>query len=165
MTATNRLQLPFIAPGQAQKEMTHNEALARLDMAVCASAEALGADVPPASPIPGQAWIVGTLPSGAWAGKAGHLAAWTEGGWRFLQPFQGLVVWVLGDNMFARWDGTNWEAGTVTANAVKIAGEQVVGPRQSPIADPSGGAIVDVEARAVIEEILNALRNHGLIQV
>ena len=32
--STARLALPFLAPGQAQKELYHNEALSRLDLLV-----------------------------------------------------------------------------------------------------------------------------------
>ena len=165
MTAAHRLALPFIMAGQAQKEITHNEAPTLLDMAVCASAESVGDNSPPSAPGVGQSWVIGTLPGGTWAGKANCLATWTENGWRFLQPFQALVVWVLGDSMFARWDGANWEMGIVTANAVQINGEQVIGTRQPSIARPSGGLAVDAEARAAIENILDALESHGLIQV
>ena len=82
-----RLGLPLLAPGQAQKEMTHNEALAAIDLALAASVRAVGLDAPPLSPTPGESWIVGASPTGAWAGQAGALAGWTAGGWRFVRPF------------------------------------------------------------------------------
>ena len=56
--------------------------LVRIDAALHPVAETLGDDDPPASPVPGQCWIVGTTPTGAWSGQAGALAAWTNGGWR-----------------------------------------------------------------------------------
>ena len=64
---TARLALPLLSPGQAQKEMTHNEALALIDLAVQASVESVGATVPPADPAEGAAWILGERP-GAGAG-------------------------------------------------------------------------------------------------
>ncbi len=163
MTASARLALPYLIAGQAQKEITHNEALAALDMAVNPNAQSIGANDPPTAPEVGQCWIVGPAPTGAWAGKQGHLAGWSDGGWRFLQPFAGLVVWLIGDGMFAHWDGVVWVVGTISANAVEIGGEQIIGSRQPAISAPAGGGTVDVEARSVIEDILGAMRGHGLI--
>src|SRR3546814_13955802 len=85
MTATTRLALPYLVPGQAQKETTHNEALIRLDLAVKASALSIGLNISPQTPEHGQCWTVGTSPTGIWAGKAGHLAGWTDSGWRYLR--------------------------------------------------------------------------------
>jgi hypothetical protein len=44
-----------------------------------------------------------------------------------------------------------------------IDGEQVVGRRAAAIAAPSGGATIDTEARAAVSQILEGLRQHGLI--
>jgi hypothetical protein len=53
--------------------------------------------------------------------------------------------------------------GEVRGESVILAGEQVLGARLGPIADPAGGATVDAEARAVLGQILAAMRQHGLI--
>jgi hypothetical protein len=50
-----------------------------------------------------------------------------------------------------------------SGKALQINGTQVVGQRGSAIANPSGGATVDAEARVVLSNILSALRTHGLI--
>ncbi len=50
---TDRLALVLIAPGQAQKEMTHNEALARLDIMVQAVVQSVAPASVPASPMLG----------------------------------------------------------------------------------------------------------------
>ncbi|WP_420140894.1 DUF2793 domain-containing protein [Sphingomonas sp.] len=89
---TPRLMLPLLAAGQAQKEVTHNEALTLLDMLVQPVVEASGIDVPPVAPQPGQIWIVGGAASGAWAGHADHLAGWSGGGWRFVTPQPGMTA-------------------------------------------------------------------------
>jgi len=44
-----------------------------------------------------------------------------------------------------------------------IDGEQVVGTRAAAIAGPTGGATIDAEARAAVSQILEGLRQHGLI--
>jgi hypothetical protein len=56
-----------------------------------------------------------------------------------------------------------WELGILRGSALFVDGQQVIGPRSGAIASPSGGAVVDSEARAAIDDILNTLRQHGLI--
>ncbi|RHW19420.1 DUF2793 domain-containing protein [Sphingomonas gilva] len=143
--------------------MTHNEALAALDIAVQPVVEAVGVDVPPASPAPGQCWIVGAEPVGAWAGQAGTLAGWTASGWRFLPPGAGWTAWAKDSGLPARHDGSGWTLGVVSAARVEIGGVQVVSDRQAAIDTPDGGAFVDPEARAALTNVINALRAHGLI--
>ena len=53
--------------------------------------------------------------------------------------------------------------GTVKGAKLELAGSQVVGARLAAVANPSGGANVDAEARAAIVAILDRMRNHGLI--
>ncbi|WP_343520273.1 DUF2793 domain-containing protein [Sphingomonas sp.] len=126
-------------------------------------AEARGLDAPPAAPVPGQCWIVGDSPAGAWAGSAGALALWTVGGWRFAAPREGMAVWIAEEGLVARHVSGAWRVGAVAAAQLVIDGEQVVGPREAAIDEPDGGDVVDGEARAAIEAILQALRAHGLI--
>ena len=47
----------------------------------------------------------------------------------------------------------------------KVSGTQVVAGQQPAIANPAGGVTVDAEARTAIDDILDALRNHGLIGI
>ncbi|WP_375402045.1 DUF2793 domain-containing protein [uncultured Sphingomonas sp.] len=160
---TARLGLPLLATGQAGKEGTHNEALALLDLVVGAEVEAMGPNAPPSDPEPGRAWIVGPAPTAAWAGRAGALAGWTGGGWRFVAPYEGLSVWIVAEKLRARFTGGEWVTGEVRAARVLVGGVPVVGPRGAAIAEPAGGATVDVEARAMLGRVLAALRTHGLI--
>ncbi|MBC2778304.1 DUF2793 domain-containing protein [Parasphingopyxis marina] len=160
---TARFALPLLQPGQAQKELYHNEALALLDSGLHPVAETSGEVVPPPSPDPGQSWIVGSAPTGEWSGQADALATWTESGWRILDPVEGMSVWIRADQFFARWDGAAWIPGEVIGESLKLGGEQVVGARKEAIENVFGGVTVDAEARAAIAAILAALRDHGLI--
>ena len=163
MDATARFALPLLYSGQAQKELFHNEALTLADALIQPCVEAAGVSVPPADPVPGQCWIVGDSPSGAWSEAAGSLALWTAGGWRFAAPREGMTAWVADEGMAARYTGGGWHIGRLAGTRIEIEGEQVVGPREPAIEDPDGGGVVDSEARAAIESILGALRTHGLI--
>jgi hypothetical protein len=164
-TTTDRLDLPLIASGQAQKEMTHNEALALLDIAVQPVVEAAGADTPPMSPAAGQCWIVGTAPTGVWTGRAGALAGWTPSGWRFLMPRTGWSAWAKDSGLTVRYDGENWIMGALAAARIEINGVQVLAAQQAAIDTPDGGTIIDTEAREVLTNVINALRTHGLIAI
>jgi hypothetical protein len=161
---TPRFALPFILPGQAQKEAFHNEALALVDGAlhVCVAGDA-GNAVPP-DPAPGDGWIVGSDPGGAWAGKAHQLAIWTDGGWRFIAPVPGMTAWNVDAGCWLYWTGTAWSDGKWPAAAFTIGGQQVVGPRLETVPSPSGGTTIDAEARAATDAIIVALRTHGLIE-
>ena len=158
-----RLALPLLQPGQAQKEQDHNEALARLDLAVQPAVQAVALDTPPATPGEGQGWIVGAAPSGDWSGRAGMLAGWSAGGWRYIAPVEGMVAWSLADRLLLRFDAGQWRAGEARATRLIVDGEQVVGARRAAIPDPAGGATVDGEARSALLQVLAALRGHGLI--
>jgi hypothetical protein len=158
-----RFALPFILPGQAQKEVFHNEALARLDAALHAAAQEEPLATPPDDPEPGQCWLVGAGASGDWAGRDDALACWTEGGWRFVAPVPGMLVWDPGPGCWRHWSGSAWSAGEWPATALVIAGEQVVGPRLADVPSPSGGTTIDVEARAAVDAVIATLKSHGLI--
>ena len=158
-----RLGLPLMQPGQAQKELTHNEALSLLDLAVQAGVVAVGTSVPPATPVAGQAWVVGPAPTGAWAGRAQAIAGWTENGWRFVAPREGMAVWSAADSCVARYTGGAWRVGVLAGRRVTIDGIAVIGAQRPEIITPAGGAVIDGEARGTIAAILGALRAHGLI--
>lgn len=161
---TARLGLPLLQVGQAQKELSHNEALALLDLAVQPVVEAVGIDTPPAAPADGACWIVGSRPSGAWTGQAQALAGWTADGWRFVAARDGMAAWSRADDTVARFADGSWTIGRISGTRVILGGAAVVGARQGAIAAPGGGGVADPEARAAISAILAALRSHGLIE-
>jgi len=101
------LALPYLMPAQAQKHVTHNEALAMLDLLVQSVAEAL-ADTPPAAPAEGAAWLVGAAPTGAWAGHEGALAQWRDGAWAFAAPRPGWRVWDRDAGALRIRTGSDW---------------------------------------------------------
>lgn len=147
-TASARLALPLLQPGQAQKELYHNEALALLDLAVQPAVEAMAVTAPPANPAIGACWIVGAGAGGAWTGRDGTIAGWTSGGWRFVAPIDGMAVWHRGSQRAARYIGGEWQISP--------------GPG-GPISDPVGGSTVDAECRTAVLAILATVRAQGLI--
>ncbi|GLI97643.1 DUF2793 domain-containing protein [Sphingobium sp. BS19] len=160
---TDRFALPLLQAGQAQKEVTHNEALVRLDMLSHGAAVSADVSVPPSAPVAGQCWIVAAGASGAWAGQGGAIAGWTAGGWRFVAPVVGMAVWVVDRGHAMRWSGSAWIDAEVRADGLYQGGIRVVGAQGGAIMSPSGGGLVDAESRAAIDAILVMLRLHGMI--
>jgi hypothetical protein len=148
---------------QSQKELFHNEALQMLDTIVAAAVEEGPRNDPPAAPVAGTCFIVGTVPTGAWSGKVSALAAFSAAGWRFVAPVEGLQVWVKSTSNFAAYHAGAWELSVLRGAKLLVAGEQVVGARSGAIANVAGGATVDSEARAAIAAMLAVMRGHGLI--
>lgn len=118
MTDTNRLGLPLLAPAQAQKHVTVNEGLARLDALVQLSLTTVGATAPPGSPAEGEVHGVGAAATGDWAGQDGMIAVFVNGGWAFLAPGAGWQGWSQGAGTRVQYDGQDWieGAGALSAN-------------------------------------------------
>jgi hypothetical protein len=160
---TPRFALPFLVPGQAQKELLHNEALLRIDAALQAAVEGGPRADPPADPAEGACWIVAGPAAGAWAGRETELAMWSAGGWRFVAPAVGMSVWNKADRRALRWSGSGWSDGELHAAALFVDGLKVVGQRAPAVPSPSGGTIIDAEARAAVNSLIATLMSHGLI--
>ncbi|MDZ7709419.1 MAG: DUF2793 domain-containing protein [Roseovarius sp.] len=104
-----RLSLPFILPSQAQKHVTHNEALTRLDIIAQLAVEGIDASTPPALPEAGQVWALGPAPTGDWAGQADMLAGFVNESWLFVAPGEGWLAFDKSDGRLFRRAGSGWE--------------------------------------------------------
>ena len=144
MPITPRFALPLLAVAQAQKEVTHNEALTLLDALIHAAIEAGPLATPPANPAIGQCWIVDAAATGVWTGAENAIAIWTAGGWRFAAPRVGVQVTRLTDGARLRFDGSGWTA-------------------PAAIGAPAGGTTIDSEARAAITALILNLAAQGLL--
>lgn len=105
---SHALGLPYLQPSQAQKHVTMNEALARLDLLVQTAVTAIGTTTPPGLPGEGETHVLGSGASGAWAGHDGDLACWRDGAWVFVAPRPGWRVFDLSGAALRIWDGTAW---------------------------------------------------------
>ncbi len=104
------LSLPYIQPSQAQKHVTHNEALLRLDALVQSSVEARDQTTPPAAPEAGARFIVPMGGTGAWAGQDDMLAYYDGTAWHFLTPQPGWQVYVQAEGRVATYDAPDgWQ--------------------------------------------------------
>ncbi|WP_417599493.1 DUF2793 domain-containing protein [Pararhodobacter oceanensis] len=110
---STNLALPYLQAAQAQKHITHNEALERLDLLVQLRVEGFAQVTPPAAPQEGQVWALGAGAVNDWAGQDGALAAWANGGWLFVTPQVGWRA-ALGAELRI-WDGADWVAPALPA--------------------------------------------------
>ena len=105
---TGNLLLPYILAAQAQKHVSHNEALRLLDGLVQLSVLDRDLTAPPASPSEGDRYIVATGATGDWSGWDLNVAFWTDGAWLRLPPRVGWRAWVEDEAMLLVYDGTDW---------------------------------------------------------
>ncbi len=102
------LSLPLIQPSQAQKHVTHNEALRILDAVVQLSVAAAPGATPPATPAQGERHIVGPGATGVWAGQDNNIAVYELSTWGFFTPLAGWQAVVTADNSTLIFDGSAW---------------------------------------------------------
>ncbi len=108
MSLTPHLALPLLAAAQAQKHVTHNEALALIDALAQISVDARFVTTPPAEPEDGMRLIVGAEASGSFAGQDGAIAWFDAGTWRFITPQAGFLAYDAGDAALLVHDGAAW---------------------------------------------------------
>jgi hypothetical protein len=106
---TTILSLPLILPAQAQKHVTHNEALVQLDLIVQLAVLTRTLTTPPGTAVVGDRHIVAAGATGPWAGQAGRVALLEETGWQFTQPLPGWRAHVLAEGQTAVFDGLAWK--------------------------------------------------------
>jgi hypothetical protein len=120
--ASPRLTLPFIQPAQAQKHVSHNEALRRLDTVVQLTFDTIGATTPPATPSDGETHAVGTGATGDWAGADRAIATWLDSAWTFQTPQEGWLATVVGSTDIHVHDGTDWTPATAVVDLDNLPG-------------------------------------------
>lgn len=124
---TARLGLAYIQAAQAQKHVTHNDALRLLDGIVQASVVNRTTSTPPGSPTEGATYIVAAGGSGVWAGWDGDLALYVDASWYRLEAVAGMRVWDMDADELVVRVGSSWTSLAVAmgfltqASAVDIA--------------------------------------------
>lgn len=104
------LSLPYIQPAQAQKHVTHNEALRILDAVTQLSVLNVTLTEPPAQNADGDRYIVAEAATGVWAGQENNVAVWVDSTWQFFAPNIGWRADIASSGEEIRFDGTNWQS-------------------------------------------------------
>ena len=141
-STTPTMGLPLLIPGQAQKEFFVNQALCLLD-ALHARTVMASHPAPPQSPNEGDCFRVTAPSASAWAGHEGKLAVWIGGDWHFVAPREGTQVFDLsaGHSIVYR---SQWESAAAPA-------------------EPTGGTIIDTQARVAITSLIQAMVAVGIL--
>ncbi len=160
---TDRYGLPLLQVAQAQKEVTHNEAIAGIDALLHLAVETSTLAAPPAAPVAGQAWIVAAAPSGIWTGRAGQVASFGSGGWRYTVAREGCVAWLRDVQRFAVRTAVGWTDDGWPVAGVRIGTRLALSGAAPVVTPPAGGATIDTEARAAIAALAAALQAQGVL--
>ena len=141
-----KLRIPYIAAAQAQKHVTHNEALTLLDTLVQLSVIDKDLTAPPDSPAEGATYIVagaGGSATGAWVGWEKRVARFIDGEWRSYLPGAGAgdgwLAWVMDEDAMYRFDGTNWDLAGIEGPQGADAGILMLWDTGTTDADPGAG--------------------------
>lgn len=108
MDMTPRLRLPYIAPQQAQKQVTYNEAMRALDMLVQPVVKSRSVPAPPGNPAEGDVYLVAAPATGGWSGKVGKIAAYVDGAWTFHSPLDGWLLYIEDEDAFVQRKLGTW---------------------------------------------------------
>jgi hypothetical protein len=122
MDTSFNLALPYLAAGQAQKHVTMNDALDRLDQLVQLTAQASGVVTPPASPPDGTRYLLGAVPTGIWTGKGQQIAVFEGGAWSFIEPKAGWRAWVLDAQSLHVFRNGSWQPVTAIPDQLPLLG-------------------------------------------
>jgi len=102
------LGLPYIQAAQAQKHVTHNEALQALDVLVQLSVIDDRLSTPPTTPEATDRYIVAAGATDAWAGRDGQIVVYEGTQWVPVAPQAGWRAWIETAGTWAVFDGGAW---------------------------------------------------------
>jgi spore maturation protein SpmB len=108
MSDSIHLALPYIAASQAQKHVTHNEALRILDALVMLAVKDRDLSAPPGSPADGDRYLVKPAGTGGFAARNNQIAHYRDGGWVFHAPQAGWLCYVEDEDALIVFDGAAW---------------------------------------------------------
>lgn len=150
---SSNLQLPYLAQGQAQKHVTINEAIARLDALTQLVALSATTAAEPGAPGDGAVYI---LPSGktgdAWAAMAnGALAYFHDGAWEEITPRTGWLAIAADDGALLCFDGAAWTRLSAAQALSASASDKVFG-RMTPSAGAAEEIAFTAAARALCDD-------------
>ncbi|RPE71300.1 uncharacterized protein DUF2793 [Pacificibacter maritimus] len=117
MSDTTRFSLPLLQAAQAQKHVTMNEALTRVDGLLQLTLKSITGNTPPLAPQDGDAYGIGPAAVNDWSGQEGNIALFANGGWVFIAPSLGMRAYIADQSGFATYDGAGWILGAQSLSA------------------------------------------------
>ncbi len=119
---STQLGLPYLQPAQAQKHVTHNEALLLLDRLVHLAVVTRTVTSPPVPAQDGARYLVPVGATGDWTAQDGKIAVLDAGVWQFFAPRAGWLVLVLDEARLLYFDNVAWVLPDVMADQVAQLG-------------------------------------------
>jgi hypothetical protein len=141
-STTRHLGLPLLFAGQAQKEFFINHAFGIIDSVARRSIKASLAS-PPQTALDGEYYRIVAPAVGEWQGKDDQLALRIGGAWHYVAPAIGSMTYDETLGQCLHFDGA-WRSATLPAAA-------------------NGGTAIDIEARALLAQVIDALAKLGLV--
>lgn len=108
MADTNKFGLPIMTSAQAQKHVTFNEAMIRLEAVSQVSVINTITLTPPASPSDGDSYVIGSVATGVWLGRENDIAVWSNSQWLYATPTEGWLIFDQAQGTHLKWDGIAW---------------------------------------------------------
>jgi hypothetical protein len=127
MSDSTNLQLPYLDGAQAQKHVTVNEGLRKLDALVLLAIEDKDLTTPPGSPSDGARYIPKATAAGAWSGKENVVAHYVDGAWEFYPPREGFIAYLRDEDQFYLYNGSAWIALSSSFATLSVSGAVRVG--------------------------------------
>jgi hypothetical protein len=170
MEESANLSLPYLLAAQAQKHVTHNEALRVLDCIVHLAVLDRSLTVPPGGVIAdGDRYIPAGGATGVWAGHDGEIAAWQDGAWRFYAPRSGWLAWVSSEDVLLVFDGAAWQpaSGVASVNPVALVGVNATADGTNRLAVKSNAVLFshddETPGTGDMRQVLNKATSSGTV--
>jgi hypothetical protein len=143
MANSPNLTLPYLDAAQAQKHITHNDALRILDALVQPAVLSRVLTVPPATPADGDRYIVPTGATGDWSSQAGSIAAYQDGAWAYYGPRVGWIVWVIAEGALLLYSGSAWGSAFASLQNLTMVGVNATADTTNKLAVRSSASLFD----------------------
>lgn len=97
--------IPFVPENTIDPAAGLNLSINVIDALLQCRVLSVGDNTPPGSPADGDRHVIGTAPTGAWAGEGGRLARWLDGRWYF---YGAAIVVNLDDDKLYMHGSAGW---------------------------------------------------------
>lgn len=146
---TPRHGITELPTGQNAAPDTINEMLEQVEQGANLFAVLDILNATPGAPTNGQAWLVGSSPTGQWAtdGAANKIAIRLSGAWFYVAPKEGDYADVADEDALYRYSGSAWGIPAVTIGAGSIGATELASTAVTPGSYKGTDLTVDADGR------------------
>ena len=155
MSNSPRLGLPFLAEGQNNAHLTVNQSLTYLDALAQGVLEDRDLSTPPGGPSNGDSYLIKATGTGDWTGQDGKIAIYYSG-WKFVTASEGMRFWLIDEDKYIRYDGSNWvEESPFVPGGIGLCLQTATWPSDSAVPVASVGTMGQPFTRANFKPDVN----------